>query len=121
MKRAKVLFILAVLMTVLCLMSCSTTWKKAEGVKAEAVYSLVGYDYHFLLDGNEVIFNYVDAVGDDEVPVIASALMGVLPGAVGYEAPEGGQIILHAKKALTEAQFNEFVIAAEALIYDTIY
>ena len=121
MTRAKTITILAILLVVLCLTSCSTTWKKTQGLNAEVAYRLVGYDYIFSLDGNEVTFKYVDAVGDDEVPVIAAALMGVLPGAVGYEAPIGGTIVLKAKANLTAVQFNEFVAAAQALIYDTIY
>lgn len=121
MKKAKMFTILAALLVVLCLASCSTTWKKTQGLNLDASYSLVGYDYTFVLDGNEVTFNYVDAVGDDEVPVIAQTLMGVLPGAMGYEAPIGGTIVLHAKANLTEIQFNEFVAAAEKLIYDTIF
>lgn len=121
MKRSKIISILLVLLLALCLSSCSSTWTKAEGLKAEATYSLVGYDFDFILDGNEVTFKYVDAVGEKEVPVIASALMNILPKAVGYDYPERGTIVLKAKSVLTDVQFNDFVAQAEALIYDTIY
>ncbi len=112
---------LAVMLLSLCLIGCSTTWQKTEGAQAVAEYNLVGYKFGFTLDGNTVTFDYVDAVGDSTIPLIASTLGSVLPGYCDYDYPEGGVIVLKAKANLTEAQFNEFVEAAEALIYDTIY
>ncbi len=119
--KKSVLLILAALMLALALTGCSTTWKKAEGVKAVSEYKLVGYTYLFTLDGNAVTFEYMDAVGDDAIPQIADTLGSVLPHYVGYDYREGGRIILHSSSKLTEAQFNAFVKSAEALIYNTIY
>ena len=119
--RRTVFSALAILLLAICLIGCTTAWKKTEGVKAYAEYNLVGYKFGFTLDGNTVTFDYVDAAGDDTIPLIASTLGSVLPGYCEYEYPEGGVIVLKTKASLTEAQFNAFVEAAEALIYDTIY
>ncbi len=119
--RKSIISALAVLLLAVCLIGCSTAWQKTDGVEAVAEYNLVGYKYGFALDGNTVTFDYVDAVGDDTIPLIASTLGGVLPGYCGYEYPEGGVIVLKTKANVTEAQFGAFVEAAEALIYDTIY
>ncbi len=121
MKNAKFISILLVLVLALSLMGCTTQWKKAEGLKAEATYSLVGYDFKYVLDGNEITFNYVDAASDDELVLIGETLMSILPQAVSYEVVEAGSMVLKTKVALTEAQFNTFVEKTNALIYDTIY
>ena len=121
MKNAKFISILLVLVLALSLMGCATQWKKAEGLKAEATYSLVGYDFSYVLDGNEITFNYVDAASDDELVLMGETLMSILPQAVSYEVVEAGSMVLRVKSALTEAQFNTFVETADALIYDTIY
>lgn len=119
--KKSVLLLLAILMLSLVLIGCSTTWKKSEGIKAVSKYKLVGYTYLFTLDGNSVLFEYVDEVGDDTVPQIANTLGSVLPHYVGYDYLEGGKILLECNKNLSEAEFNEFVKSAELLIYNTIY
>lgn len=110
-------------------------------VQAEKHYSLVGYEYKFALKGNSQIeFSYLDYktaealvkaapsyvglfdyVSDAQVEKIEEALCGILsvPSTAAKTAP--GVIAVTYKKAITEAQFNEFVEEAEKLIYDTIY
>lgn len=90
-------------------------------IQKTATYDLVGYRYVFELDGDTIAFKYVDAVGSDEIPVIAQALMAIIPGAVSYTNPAAGNITIKSKYILPEANFDKFVVAAEALIYDTIY
>ncbi len=119
--KKTILTMLVVLALLLSFTGCTSTWQKVDGVKAVREYKLVGYDFLFTLDGNSVTYEYVDAVGDSRIPLIAETLGAVLPGYVGYEYPAGGMIILQSKCKLTEAQFDEFVTSAEALIYNTIY
>ncbi len=112
------------LLVVLCLIGCTSTGKAAAGSEAavcEETYSLVGYDYRFILEGNSVTFKYVDAVGDEEIKVIASTLMGIIPGAESYTNPKAGEIVILTKDNLTPAEFGLFVEEAKLLIYDTIY
>ena len=117
----KAIKVLAALLIVLCLVGCASTKAKGEAYSAEETYSLVGYDYRFILDGNSVTFKYVDAVGDEEVKVIASTLMEILPGAKSYSNPMAGEIVILTKNNLTPEEFGLFVEEAELLIYDTIY
>ncbi|MDD4012072.1 MAG: hypothetical protein PHI83_07990 [Sphaerochaetaceae bacterium] len=90
-------------------------------IQLAADYHIVGYDYIFALDGNEVTFKFVDAVGKDEIPVIAKALMAVLPKAVSFENPTFGCIKIKCETNLTKDQFDLFVEDAKKLIYDTIF
>ncbi len=127
----KAIKILAALLVVLCLVGCASTKTEAnteaktetntEAYSVEEAYSLVGYDYRFILEGNSVTFKYVDAVGDEEIKVIASTLMGILPEAESYSNPKAGEIVILTKNNLTPAEFGLFVEEAELLIYDTIY
>ncbi len=119
----KAIKVLAALLVVLSLVGCASTGKaaKTEAYSAEETYSLVGYDYRFILEGDSVTFKYVDAVGDEEVKVIASALMEILPGSESYSNPKAGEIVILTKGNLTPAEFGLFVEEAELLIYDTIY
>lgn len=121
MKASK---ILAALLVIFCLVGCASTAGSStvtEKASCEETYSIVGYDYRFILDGNSVTFKYVDAVGDDEIKVIASTLMGILPGAESYTNPCAGEIVILTKDNLTPAEFGLFVEEAKLLIYDTIY
>ena len=98
--------------------------KSAEpgpSINREAGYELVGYTYVFSLDGDIVTFKFIDAVGDAEIPVIAKALMEILPGAQFFENPFPGQIKIKLASNLSAADFDTFVEKAKALIYDTIY
>lgn len=92
----------------------------AEIKAAEERYSLVGYDFLFTLTDDTIVFRYLDVAGKDEVPLIASALMKVLPGAVSFTTPKGGEIDI-LTPGMTERGFKAFVRFAEGLIYETIY
>ncbi len=120
----KAIRLLAALLVVLCLVGCASSGKASAGAEAsscEETYSLVGYDYRFILEGKSVTFKYVDAVGDDEIKVIASTLMNILPGSVSYTNPRAGEIVILTKDNLTPSEFGMFVEEAKLLIYDTIY
>lgn len=121
MKKTTIISLLLVLLLTLTFVSCSSTVTKVEGEKSMESYSLVGYDYLFLLDGNEVTFKYVDAVSADEVNLIASTLMAQLPNAKTFSNPKSGEIVILTKNALSLSEFDAFVENAKALIYDTIY
>lgn len=129
--------VMAVLLIV-CLASCATAKQdqameaqeqvvaetpapSVPAISSKAEYELVGYKFVFVLDGNVVAFKYLDAVGDDEIPLIARTLMDILPGAVEFSNPKPGEIQIKLSDNLTEAGFNTFVENAKALIYDTIY
>lgn len=90
-------------------------------ITSEAVYELVGYKYIFGLDGDIVTFKFIDAVGDSEIPVIAKALMDILPGAESFKNPSPGKITIKLASNLAASDFNIFVEKAKLLIYDTIY
>ena len=129
--------VMAVLLIV-CLASCATV-KQGQAMEAseqvvaetsapsvpaissEAEYELVGYKFVFAVDGNVVAFRYLDAVGDNEIPVIAKTLMDILPGAVEFSNPRPGEILIKLSDNLTADGFNTFVAKSKALIYDTIY
>ena len=98
--------------------------KSAESgpaISREAAYELVGYKYIFSLDGDVVTFKFIDAVGDSEIPVVAKALMDILPGALSFENPLPGQINIKLSSNLSAVDFDTFVEKAKVLIYDTIY
>lgn len=94
--------------------------KTAKIDSAEEKFAIVGYDYIFRLKGNTVVFKFIDAVGKKDIPVIANALMAVVPGAKSFSNPTYGEIDIETS-GLTEYQFKSFVTFAEGLIYNTIY
>lgn len=97
------------------------TAEPGPAISREATYELVGYTYIFSLDGDVVTFKFIDAVGDSEIPVVAKALMDILPGAQSFENPLPGQINIRLSSNLSAVDFDTFVEKAKALIYDTIY
>ena len=90
-------------------------------ISRSASYDLVGYWFEYHLEGDVVTFTYMDAAAESDIPTIAKTLLGVLPMANGYEYPNPGCLVLKASRNLTEEEFNQFVKAADGLIYDNIY
>ena len=85
-----------------------------------ATYNLVGYDFAITLVGDKVSFGFVDIYAKDQIPQIAKALMQVIPGAVGYEYPTFGKIVIETN-GLTEFMFLSFVGASKGLVYNTLF
>ena len=119
MKRKTMTSVL-VLALALCLVGCASLGT-SEPVKAEANYSLVGYDYVFQLDGDTVQFKFLDIFSTEEIDEIATELMAAVPNAVEYSYPQPGNITIKAAKNVSEADFAAFVEKAEAMIYSMIY
>ena len=119
MKRIKMISVLIVALT-LCLVGCASLGS-GEPVKAEANYSLVGYDYVFQLDGDTVQFKFMDIFSTEEIEAMAAELMTAVPNAVEYSYPQPGNITIKAAKNISEADFAAFVEKAEAMIYSMIY
>lgn len=92
-----------------------------EPQQAQETYEIVGYNYVFTLDGDEVQINYVDWYGDDEVRDMEASFMSMLPGAKGVENPVPGTIVVTTKRCLSLDEFNAFVDGAKDLIYDQIF
>ena len=65
-------------------------------------------------------FGFVDIYAKDQIPQIAKALMQVIPGAVGYEYPTFGKIVIETN-GLTEFMFLSFVGASKGLVYNTLF
>lgn len=84
-------------------------------------YQVACYVYQFDINGRAITFKFIDSVGKDDIPVIAKALMDVIPSAQSYTNPKAGSIVISTKNYLTTEEFNAFVKKAEDLIYDTIY
>ena len=95
--------------------------ESAPAITYEEDYEIVGYKFIFRLDGDIVTFKFVDAVGDSEIPIIAKALMDILPSAESFENPLPGNITIKLVSNMTAADFNKFIEHAKVLIYNTIY
>lgn len=127
MKQIKKISVLvSVVLCALSLVGCASVAKESTlasgpAIQREAEYELVGYPFKFVLDGDTVTFKFIDAAGDDEIPVIAKALMDVLPGAKSFDNPKPGQITITLAANLSAEDFDGFVEKAKVLIYDTIY
>lgn len=115
--------ILAVMVVlVILLVGCSTVkTPQREAIKLEAEYSLVGYNFVYVLDGNMLQFKFIDIVGVDEIPLIATTLMNIMPGAVSYEMAGPGKMLFILDGNMSEEQFNTFVETANGLIYKTFF
>ena len=87
---------------------------------AQAKFNIVGYDFAITLVGDKVSFGFVDIYAKDQIPQIAKALMQVIPGAVGYEYPTFGKIVIDTN-GLTDFMFVTFVGAARGLVYNTLF
>ena len=65
-------------------------------------------------------FGFVDVYAKDQIAQIAKALMQVIPGAVGYEYPTFGKIVIDTN-GLTDFMFETFVGASRGLVYNTLF
>ena len=117
MRKTKIIALLIATLMIVSLLGCSTVKNMGESFQSERDYSLVGYDYRFILDGNTVTFKYIDVVSDSEIELLVSLNSQFK----SFDNPKAGTITLCAKRNLTLDEFNSFVDQAEALIYDTIY
>ncbi len=121
MRKTKIIALLIATLMIVSLLGCSTVKNMGESFQSERDYSLVGYDYRFILDGNTVTFKYIDVVSDSEIELIGTTLVSLNSQFKSFDNPKAGTITLCAKRNLTLDEFNSFVDQAEALIYDTIY
>ena len=97
-----------------------TLANNAALASAQVAFNIVGYDFAITLDGDKVSFGFVDVYAKSQIPQIAKALMQVIPGAVGYEYPTFGKIVIDTN-GLSEFMFHSFVGAAKGLVYNTLF
>ena len=88
---------------------------------AQEQFYLVGYNFEFELKDGAFFFKFVDAVGDEELNMIATVINRVIPGIEGFYYIRPGVIAAALYQDLTEVVFRTGVRALESMIYETIY
>jgi len=88
--------------------------------KAEASFQIVGYPYLVRLEGNTVMFDFIDIYSQEELESIAAWLSLYLPGVSAVTFPEYGEIDI-VTEGITEFGFRQFVAFARSLMYTLIY
>lgn len=92
-------------------------------VVSEAIeqFSIVGYDFGFELKDGAFFFKFVDAVGNEELNMIATVINRVIPGIEGFYYIRPGVIAAALSQDLTDIVFRTGLRALESMIYETIY
>lgn len=88
--------------------------------KAEASFQIVGYKYLVRLEGNTIMFDFIDIYSKEELEAIAALLSAFLPGVSAVTFPEYGEIDI-VTEGITEFGFRQFVANARSLMYTLIY